>query len=578
MNLSRRQFSAALLSATMLAGCSTPQMRKRRPNIVTIVLDDVGFSDLGCFGGEIATPNIDRLAARGLRFNRFDSKAVCSSTRAALLTGCNGHTVNFPDVPDTAWGDNGRYFGANAYHLPHNIRTTAQVLKDGGYVTWLMGKWHLIPLDQLAPGTSRENWPRQRGFDYFYGFARGWTDQYKPALVENDDYITPDLPSNYHLSVDLIDRSIDLIEKHRGKGDDPAPFFLHLGLGVAHSPIQVPKAWADRYAGKYDVGWDEIRRRRFARLKDMGLIPAGTLLPPRDRDDRAWDELTEDERAVFARYMEVYAGFISHADAQIGRLLDSLERQGLADDTLVVLLSDNGAASEAGQAGFFEELYRPNTIPVADQRRRLAELGTPATQSEYPRPWAIASCSPFRRYKLFPFLGGVRTPMIMSWPAGAVRSSGGICRQLVDVVDIAPTLLAAAGMAFPASFGGVTQIPVAGMSILPMLRDPATAVRTRQYFELRGHRAITDGRWRAVAIHDCANAYDADRWQLFDTRTDFSESTDVAAANPQVAARMKALWQEEWDRHVGVPLNQPAPNICRLNEEYDRPTMTIPDR
>lgn len=577
MNLSRRQFTAGLLSATMLAGCATPQSRRKRPNIVTIVLDDVGFSDLGCFGGEIRTPNIDRLAARGLRFNRFDTKAVCSSTRAALLTGRNGHTVNFPDVPDTAWGDNGKHFGANAYHLPHNIRTTAEVLRDGGYATWAIGKWHLIPLDQLAPGTSRENWPRQRGFDYFYGFARGWTDQYKPALVENDDYITPTLPADYHLSVDLIDRSIGLIGKHRRDGAGAKPFFLHLGLGVAHSPIQVPREWADGYAGQYDVGWDEIRRRRFARLREMGLIPADTKLPPRDRDDRGWDELSDDERAVFARYMEVYAGFITHADAQIGRLLDSLEQQGLAQDTLVVLLSDNGAASEAGQAGFFEELYRPNAIPPAQQRRRIAELGTASMQSEYPRPWATASCAPFRRYKLFPFLGGVRTPLIMSWPGGMV-GAGDVCRQLVDVVDLAPTLLAAAGMAFPSSVGGVAQISVAGLSILPMLRNPATVVRTRQYFELRGHRAITDGPWRAVAIHDCANDYAQDRWQLFNMSTDFSEATDVAAAHPDIVTRMKALWQEEWQRHVGTALMQPAPNICRLNEEYDRPTMTIPDR
>lgn len=576
--LSRRQFTATLLSASVLAGSGATRLAAksagaRRPNIVTIVLDDVGFSDFGCYGSEIATPNIDRLAARGLRFTRFDSKAVCSATRAALLTGRNSHTVNFPDVPDTVWGDNAKFFGPQAYHLPDNIRTTAQVLKADGYATWAVGKWHLIPLDQLAPGTSRANWPRARGFDYFYGFARGWTDQYKPALVENDDYISPTLPQGYHLTTDLVDKSIKLIEG-RDKAD---PFFLQLALGVAHSPIQVPAEWADRYRGKYDAGWDAIRQQRFERMRKMGLIPANTTLPPREADDRAWDELSDDERAVFARYMEVYAGFIEHADAQIGRLLDMLEQQGLAKDTMIVLLSDNGAASEAGQAGFFAELYRPNTIPIAEQRRRLAELGTGATQSEYPRPWAIASCAPFRRYKLFPYLGGVRTPMIVSWPR-AVRHGGGIRRELVDVVDVAPTLLAAAGLAFPATVGSEKQIPVAGMSFLPMLRDPSAKVRQRQYFELRGHRAITDGRWRAVAIHNCANDYAQDRWELFDTATDFSEARDVAATHPEIAERMKALWQQEWMRHVGTPLTQPAPNICRLNDEYSQPTMRTPDR
>nr|WP_255460983.1 sulfatase-like hydrolase/transferase [Novosphingobium sp. ERN07] len=298
------------------------------------------------------------------------------------------------------------------------------------------------------------------------------------------------------------------------------------------------------------------------------MIPADTMLPPRESDDRAWDDLSDDERAVFARYMEVYAGFIEHADAQIGRLLDTLEEQGLSENTMVVLLSDNGAASEAGQAGFFEELYRPNTIPVAEQRRRLGELGTAATQAEYPRPWAIASCAPFRRYKLFPYLGGVRTPMIVSWPS-VVKQGGGIRRELVGVVDVGPTLLAAAGLEFPATAGGVVQMPVAGRSFLPMLRDAGAKGRTRQYFELRGHRAITDGRWRAVAIHNCVNDYAQDAWQLFDTEADFSESTDLAAKHPEIVDHMKALWQSEWLRHVGVPIAQPAPNICRLNEEYN---------
>ncbi|NLR73350.1 sulfatase-like hydrolase/transferase [Novosphingobium sp. ERN07] len=243
-SITRRTFTAGLLAASTLSGVAEAAARSagaRRPNLITIVLDDMGFSDLGCYGGEIATPNIDRLAARGLRFTRFDSKAVCSATRAALLTGRNGHTVNFPDVPDTAWGDNRRHFGPNAYHLPANIRTTAQVLGDDGYATWAVGKWHLIPLDQLAPGTSRANWPKARGFDYFYGFARGWTDQYRPALVENDDYINPPLPEGYHLTADMIDKSIHLIANRAAA----KPFFLQLALGVAHSPIQVPREWAD---------------------------------------------------------------------------------------------------------------------------------------------------------------------------------------------------------------------------------------------------------------------------------------------------------------------------------------------
>jgi arylsulfatase A-like enzyme len=577
LSLSRRQFTAALLLGTAAPAIAALDRGATRPNIITIVLDDVGFSDLGCFGAEIATPAIDRLAAAGLRFNRFDSKAVCSATRAAILTGRNGHTVNFPDVPDTAYGDFAVHYAPQTYHLPQAAQTSAQVLQDGGYATWLLGKWHLIPLTELAPGTSRQNWPLQRGFDYFYGFARGWTDQYNPDLVEGNDYIDPDLPADYHLSEDLIDRAIGLIEGHRQGSDSTNPFFLHLGLGVAHSPIQAPPEYSARYAGKYDSGWDAVRAQRFARMKELGIIPADCLLPPRTPDDRAWTDLSEDEKVVFARYMEVYAGFIEHADAQIGRLLDCLTRTGLEANTLVVLLSDNGAASEAGQAGFFDGLYRPNPLPPAEQRARLPEMGTIATQAEYPRPWAVAGSAPFRRYKLWPFLGGVRTPLIVSWPA-MVADGGAIRSTYIDAVDIAPTLLHAAGLSFPATVAGELQIPVAGRSFLDALGNPAANGRQRQYFELRGHRAITDGSWRAVAIHDCANDYAEDSWQLFDLATDFTEATDLSAGNPRQVQRMKRLWDEEWQRWVGQPLTQPAPNICQLNSEYNLPTMTRPDR
>ncbi len=580
MRIGRRQFSVGLLATTALAlgrPAAALSGSGKRPNIITIVLDDVGYCDLGCFGGEIRTPNIDRLASAGLRFNRFDTKAVCSSTRAAMLTGRNSHTVNFPDVPDTAWGSNAANFPPDTYHLPANAQTSAQALRGSGYATWMVGKWHLIPMDQLAKGTSRENWPLQRGFDYFYGFARGWTDQYAPDLVENDDYIQPDLPADYHLSADLIDKSIALIDGHANAADADKPFFLHIGMGVAHSPIQAPAEYVARNAHRYDAGWDVIRQRRFERMKEIGIIPADTVLPPREADDRAWDDLSDDERVVFARYMEVYAGFIEHADDQIGRLLDHLKASGLQSNTMIVLVSDNGAASEAGQAGFFDGLYRPNELSPAEQRKRLPELGTVATQAEYPRPWATASCSPFRRYKLWPFLGGVRTPMIVSWPA-RIRDGGAIREQYVEVIDIAPTLLDAAQLRFAEEVGGVRQLPVAGRSFLPTFDNAAAPARTRQYFELRGNRAITDGPWRAIAIHDCSKSYEEDRWYLFNVARDFSESQDLSATEQARLAHMKALWAQEWNSWVGQPLAQPAANICALNADYSRPTMTQPDR
>jgi arylsulfatase len=454
--------------------------------------------------------------------------------------------------------------------MPANAQTIAQALRTQGYATWLVGKWHLIPGDQLAGKAGQDCWPLQRGFDYFYGFARGWTDQFRPELVENNTYIHPELPPGYHLSADLVDKAVGLIDRHAAD-TAAAPFYLHLAFGAAHSPIQVPVRYADRYKGVYDVGWDEHRHRRFERMKTLGILPPQTVLPPPNDGDRTWAELSEDERVVFARFMEVYAGFIEHADEQIGRLLDHLERRGLTNDTLVVVLSDNGAASEAGQSGYFDGLYRPNTLTPSQMRARLDELGTGKTQAEYPRPWAGASVTPFRRYKLWPYLGGVRTPLIVSWPR-QIHDGGAIRRQYVDVVDIAPTLLEAAGTRFAGAVDGVRQIPVAGRSFLATLsRASAPAPRSTQYFELRGNRAITAGRWRAVTMHDCGQSYEADRWQLFDTAADPAEAHDLAAAEPAVLDRLKRVWSAEWARHVPTPLEQPPARICAAMRAYDAP-------
>jgi arylsulfatase len=564
----RRVLLTSLLASTALAGAAVAAPPKpaseARPNIITIVLDDVGFSDLGCFGAEIRTPHIDALAARGLRYNRFDTKAVCSTTRAAMITGRNGHTVNMADVPDVA-AVMPTAFPKDAFDVPKNAQNMAQALRAAGYANWLVGKWHLIPMSQLGEGASRESWPLQRGFDYFYGFARGWTDQYKPDLVENNGYIHPTLPADYHLSSDLVDKSIALIGEHQGKA--PAqPFFLNLGLGVAHAPLQVPARYADAYKGVYDKGWDEIRRERFARMKAIGIIPADTVLPPGAEGDRPWAELSEDERAVYARYMEVYAGFMQHADEQIGRLLAHLESAGLSDNTIVVLLSDNGAAPEAGQTGSFDGLYRPNTLTPAQQRARLDELGTVKTQAEYPRPWAMAGVTPFRRYKLWPHLGGVRTPLIVSWPA-VIKDGGAVRSQYADVVDIAPTLLAVAGTRFAESVAGERQLPVAGRSFAATFADPkAPPARTTQYFELRGNRAITDGGWRAVALYKCDEGQD--RWELYNTDVDFAESVDLAARHPQELARLQRLWDQEWAKY-GSGARPSTDLVCRFARYFE---------
>ena len=571
MQISRRGFVATLLATTTLysaAGARSPGHGGPRPNIITIILDDVGYSDLGCFGAEIRTPAMDSLATAGLRYVHFDTKSVCASTRASMLTGRNSHTVNMPDVPDVAAVLGKDPDMARLFRIPGNAQTMAQVLQKQGYATWAVGKWHMIPMDELGANAGRDNWPLQRGFDYFYGFPRGWTDQYRPELVENDGYLERDFPADYHLSVDLVDKAIGLIEGHMAaKGDKP--FFMNLGFGTAHSPIQVARKYSAPYDAIYEKGWDAIREERFTRMKRMGLIPANTRMPPREARDRAWDDLSADEKAVFARYMAVYAGFIEHCDEQIGRLLDTLRKKALFENTIVVLLSDNGAASEAGQEGFFDGLYRPNRIPIAEQRARIDELGTGKTQAEYPRPWAMVGDTPLRRYKLWPYSGGTRTPMIFHWPRH-VPDPGAIRRQFVDVVDIAPTLLEAADARFDSVVDGVTQIPVAGRSFLPTIRSRKAPGRKVQYFELRGNRAITSGRWRAVALHDCDQPYANDRWELFDLESDFAESTDLAARYPGKVRELKALWDDQWARYGTGELAQPTALTCRYSDMFDR--------
>lgn len=543
----------------MAAGARAPMPAgiAARPNILLIVLDDVGFSDLGAFGSEIRTPNIDALAKDGLRYNRFDTKAVCTATRAALLTGRNNQTVRMADLP--AEQPDPSNFTKDRDELAPNAQTLAAALHAAGYATHAVGKWHLAPeFENGAPGNNA-SWPLQRGFDDYYGFISGWTDQYHPDLIaDNRALPKPNMPG-YHLSSDLVDHAIDALAKP-GK-----PNFVYLAFGVAHAPIQVPAAYADRYAGVYEKGWDTIRQARFERLKTMGMIPANTILPPANPGDRPWSSLTEDEKTVFARFMAVYAGFIEHADEQIGRLVATMKRDGTYDNTLIVLLSDNGAASEAGFNGSFNGMYKPNQPNAAEMRARLAELGTDKTQAEYQRPWAMAGVTPFRRYKVWPYLGGVRTPLIVSWPR-RIRDGGAIRHHYVDTIDVAPTLLAAAGTHFSAKVDGVRQMPIAGHSFLPsVLSANAPESRTVQFFELRGSRAITSGHWRAVAVHLPGTDFDKDRWELFDLSRDPAEGQDLSQQQPAKLAAMKALWWREARKYSTPPLSEAAARFLRRN-------------
>jgi arylsulfatase len=526
-----------------------PHAAPGSPNVVFIVLDDLGFSDLGPYGSEIATPSIDALAKAGLRFNNFQTHAICSTTRAALLTGRVAHAVGMKDL---AGNDTG--FPNARGRITPAAATVAQMLQANGYSTYGVGKWHLLPHADMLASSPRTDWPLQKGFDRFYGFLSGWTDQYHPSLVEdNHSLVTPDHPG-YHFTTDIVDHAIHYLREGQ-QANTGRPFFLYLATGAVHAPHQAPPEYIDKYKTVYAKGWDAIRAERFAREKAMGLIPRDTVMPPRNADDRAWSDLTQDERTVYARYMAVYAGFVEHTDAQIGRLVDYLKQSGQFDNTIIFLLSDNGAAPEAGPEGSFTSPYG-GRLSVQDSLARLDDLGTERSEELYQRAWAMASVSPFKKYKLSMQLGGVRDPLIVVWPKGIAANEGGAVRsQFLDVIDVAPTVLDVAGVTAPTIFAGVPQMPIHGASFLDVLRDAhAPAPRDTQVFELRGERAIYHDGWRAVSVHAPGTPYDQDRWELYDDTRDFAEAHDLAAQYPDRLKAMQDLWWREARTYGVLPL------------------------
>ena len=554
------------------APANSPANSQGRPNIVLIVLDDTGFSDLGAFGSEIRTPHIDALAQSGLRYNRFDSKAICSSSRAALLTGRNNQTVGMEDLASNAAQPDPAINPSQRGELPRNAETIAQALQASGYSTWAVGKWHLAPKYDEAPGHDKGSWPLQRGFQHFYGFLSGWTDQYKPDLVQDNAHIATPAAPGYLLAPDLVDHAIAAFDADKASASGK-PTFVYLALGTAHAPIQAPKSYIDAYGDTYAKGWDAIRAERFARQKQLGIIPADTVLPPINPGDRPWSSLSDQEKTVFARFMATYAGFITHADDQIGRLVAHLKQRGQYDNTLFVVLSDNGAAPEAGQNGGFWRPYDPST-PVAEMAQNLDKLGGPETQSLYQRPWAMAGVTPFRRYKLWPYAGGIRTPLIVSWAKG-IKAQGAVRGQHVDAVDVGPTLLDVAGTDFHPVLNGVQQLPVAGHSFRASFTSPTAGTRNVQFFELRGNRAITAGDWKAIAMHRYGTSFDEDHWALFNVAKDFSESQDLSQRYPEKLKEMQALWWSEARKYSNPALAEPAPQL-RSFRQFDDDLPAVP--
>ncbi len=528
-----------------------------RPNIIYILLDDVGFSDLQPYGSEIPTPNIDRLAKEGIRYNHFDTKAICSSTRAALLTGRNNQAVGMMDL---AWCHctYGGYPYNNGYITPA-AATVAQILKVNGYRTSAVGKWHLTPGEQLNDTTTnKENWPTGKGFEHFYGWLAGWTDQFQPKglgreIMEGTHAVPVPHAPGYDVEEAITDHAIDYLQEGFKEHPDQ-PEFLYFAMGAAHAPYQVPQRYIDKFNGVYEQGWDKLREDRFERQKKLGIIPLNAVLTERNPGDPAWDSLTQVQKTVFARFMAAYAGYITQADEQIGRLINFLKDAGQYDNTLIFFMSDNGAAPEAGLEGGF---YRPygDTTSVKQMLDHLDELGTEQTQILYQRPWAMLGDTPFKRYKLWPNLGGVRDPLIISWPDG-ILDHGAIRSQYVDVIDITPTAINIVGITAPKVLDGVNQMDYAGESIHKTFTDPNAPTRDVQFYDMRDNRAIREGGWRAVAIHKKGTSFNDDQWELYHLANDFSEAIDLAKQYPDKLKALKELWWSEAKKNDALPLKE----------------------
>ena len=514
-----------------------------KPNIVTVLLDDTGWADFGCFGSEIRTPTIDALARGGLRYTNFHVAPMCSPTRASFMTGRNHHSVGMRSLADTDTG-----FPSGRGAIPDEIPLLSDRLRDQGYGTYMVGKWHLAPAHELTPAGPFANWPVNRGFDRFYGFLGGCTDHYAPELIQDNHMIDPPLREGYHLTEDLCNRAIQYLRDHRSFRDD-APLYLNICFGATHAPIQVAKHFIDPYVQVFEKGWDQIRADRLQRQKDLSIVPENTLLAPRNVGVPAWNSLTADQKLLYTRLQSAYAGFLEHTDQQLGRIIAELERLGIRDNTIIMIFSDNGASREGGADGAVDvnAPYSGRPESVAEMVARLDEIGGRSGPAHYPEGWAMAGCTPFKRYKQDVELGGVRSPLVVNWPS-RIRDCGGVRNQFLHVVDIAPTLMAAVNDGEGTTFDGKD---------FGATFDSSTSASPRkvQYWEMFGRRAVYVDGWKAVASHEKGEDYDQDRWALYDTRSDFSECQDLAQTHVARLEDLKETWIHEAEANDVWPLD-----------------------
>ncbi|ADJ29354.1 arylsulfatase [Nitrosococcus watsonii] len=569
---------------------------KGAPNVVLILIDDLGFGQPGTFGGPVPTPELDQLASEGLRYNRFHTVGVCSPTRAALLTGRNHHSVGFGTIVELSTG----YPGYNSL-LPRDAVTVAHTLRENGYSTAMFGKNHNTPDWESNPVGPYTHWPMGWGFETFYGFNGAATSQWEPQLYYNTQAVEPDKSpeEGYHLTTDLVDHAIDWIDVHESVNPEK-PYFVYLSTGATHAPHHAPKEWIDKFKGQFDQGWDKLREQTLERQKKLGVVPQDTKLTPRPEEIRAWNSLSADEKRLYAHQMEVFAGFVAHTDHEIGRFIQAIENSDDADNTLIIYIAgDNGASPEGGPTGTLNEIMTQNGIPgsVEEQLSKIDELGSPLHENHYAVGWSWAGSSPFQWMKRVPsHFGATRNGMVVSWPK-VIEDKGGLRDQFTHVVDVVPTILHAAHIPIPAEVDGIEQIPMAGVDMSSTFASAdADEVRTTQYFETGGHRAIYHDGWVAANFHGAPWVLTGsvgftdpkyNTWQLYNIDEDFSEANDLAAKYPDKLNEMVEIFDQEAKKYQVYPLDdrfaeragvaRPSVTAGRTKFTYSPGTTRIPE-
>ena len=536
------------------------------PNVLVVLYDDTGCAAWSPYGGRINMPTMDRLAANGLTYSQWHTTALCSPTRSTFLTGRNHHLNGFATISESSTG-----FPGYHSHIPPSNATMASVLREAGWSTFWVGKNHNVPIDEWTMGASKKRWPLGQGYDQFYGFIGGETNNWFPSLAEGNRYI--DQPSGpedgYHLSKDLADQALRMIRDSKQTEPDK-PWYLWFCPGANHAPHHAPQEYIDRYKGKFDDGYEAYREWVLPRMIERGILPEGTELTPinpmpdgtftHTDSVRSWDDLNEAERKMFSRMAEVYAGFSEYTDAQVGRIVDYLEQSGQLENTLIIYAADNGASGEGSPNGSVNEgkVFGGYPDDLEQNLTMVDKLGSPDTYNHYPTGWATAFSSPYRMFKRYCYQGGVCDPLVIHWPAG-FKARGEVRHQYHHCTDIVPTILEACGVEFPEVFEGVEQTPLSGVSMVYSFDDAdAPTAKKTQYYEMLGSRGIWHEGWKAVAEHGPTSGmsgFDKDTWQLFHTDEDRAEARDLASRYPEKVEELKALWMEEAKANKVLPLN-----------------------